>query len=169
MPVDAALRVDIQLVGCRRNIVRTLSVYITICHNPLAALLEVKQLVAQLLYLSHICRQGAALDVDTLDVFICLSLLDGAKRLFQPKIVECISSELAEDVLRSPLLHHSAEIDHQHRVLLHILRSLTRCNHTDKTHHAENDENDKKKEQTNEGCQHILDEIFHINNCIKSF
>ena len=82
--VNGSLTIQINLIGNSSHIVAGLTVVAGIAHNPLSALLEVLQSIAQLLCGSRAVESGAtAFDVYTLDVLFVLSLMDAGNQIIQ--------------------------------------------------------------------------------------
>ena len=82
--VNRALTVNKNLIGNGSHIIRSLSVIAGIAHNPLAALLEILQSVAQLLSCSRTIKSSTTtLDVYTFDILLVLSLTNAGYKIIQ--------------------------------------------------------------------------------------
>ena len=78
VPVNHTLRVQENLVGNTTEIIGALSITVAIGDNPLAALLEVEQGLANGMQRSRrICSEDTSFNIDALDVFIVFCFMDG--------------------------------------------------------------------------------------------
>ena len=161
VPVDCALWVDVHFVGYRRHVVSALRVEVAVSHNPLAALAEVGECVAYLLQRSVVGCKCARFYVYAFYVVVSLSLLYSRENVVESAVQRVVACEHAERVLRSLLADSSRKIEHEHRVLLHVLCCVARRYHADDAHHADNAHHDEEAEHTDHRGKHVFDEVFH--------
>ena len=82
LEVNHTLCVQIDIVGHRGHVVAGLIILVGIGHNPLAALLEIFQSIAQLLGCSGcVEREGTALQIDTLDIVVIFCLTNAGNQV----------------------------------------------------------------------------------------
>ena len=108
MPVNQSFGIDHDLVSHRAEPIACLGVLVAVSHNPLAALLELHELVAQSLHRCHsVGSEHASLDVDTLDILVVLGLIHSLEHLVKSDGCHLASREESEDVILGALLHLS--------------------------------------------------------------
>ena len=108
VPVNHAVRVQENLVGDTTYIIGGLLVGVGIGHNPLAALLEVEQGLADGVRRSRsVRREQAGLDVNTLDFFFVLSFFNGFQQLVQSHVFAHFSSQRGQRILSCSFVQRS--------------------------------------------------------------
>ena len=105
MPIDLAVRVQIDFIGHRAEVVSTLHVCIAVSHNPLARLLEIFERVADFLQLRVVGGEHSSLDVNAFHLVVFLRFFDGGERFLQSEGIDAATCQHSEVVLTRLLLH----------------------------------------------------------------
>ena len=108
MPVDHSIRIQENLIGDTTYIIGRLLVRVSIGHNPLSALLEVEQCLADSMGRGwRVRREQSCLDVDTLDFFFVLGFLNGFQQVVQSDVVAHLASHYRQRILCNAFVQRS--------------------------------------------------------------
>ena len=143
VPVNHALRVQIDLVGHTTYIIGGLGIGVSVCHNPLATLLEIEQCLADgMCRCRSISREHAGFYVNSLDVFLFLGLLYGADNVVQSDgICYCSACQHVQRIVFGAFLDLSCQHQCQHGVVGYFHRAARGCRHADERHDGEEKHN----------------------------
>ena len=161
VPVEHTLRVDVDGVCHRGQIVVALRVAVAVGHNPLAALFKVGQRAANGAQRGIGGSHTVGLHVDAFDVVVGLGFFQSREDSVQSRGFAVIARQRGKRIVGSLFADFTAQVEHQHRVVAHILFRLARGNHAHQTHHAEDEHQCTHQHQANHRGQHVLEKIFH--------
>ena len=135
LEVNHTCFIDKQTVGNRGYIVAGLHILVGIGDNPFAALLEIFQSIANLLGSSgRVENGGAALDINTLDVFVVLSLLDSSEDIIQPHVRHVGSTKqcIKGRAFFRTLVDRSVQFQYQYGVFFNLCGGVSACHDASK-------------------------------------
>ena len=157
-PIEGSLGVDEDLVGTRRKPIHTLSIGLAVCHHKLAAVaLELVEQTPQLLNLGCSLNGAHTLltDVDTLDVGVGLSTLQGLHNLQSSEALDNLERTARRtchgghtgrvvDALGQVDVEHTVGLNH-HRLRRESRRKSSYQNHYGQQSHYQNGQQRRKK------------------------
>ena len=166
MPVDHAAGIDPNLVGHTGQIVSALQILVAIGHNPLAALLEIDQSLAQRLYRGwRIGTEHARFDVDTFDLVAFLGFANGIEDFIQTQGRASAVHERTDHVAIASFFHDTVKVEHQDTIVGYICGGAGGSHHAHNTHYSNNAHNQREHNNANYSGKHIFKKIFHVYTC----
>ena len=163
MPVYHTFRVDVDLVGNRCQVIASLGILVTVCDDPLAALLEVSQCITNFLKCRIVRSQDTGFQIDSLHLVFILGLLDGRENVVHTKVVELVSCQFTQPVVLNSVADLPLQLEHHHRIVFQRRFAAACCYHTNEADESEYRHDDTESEDTNDGGCYILEKLFHNN------
>ena len=163
VPIDLSLRIEIDLVGHRGQIISPLRIGVAIGDDPLSGLAELLQFATDGSERGvGIGGKRTRLDIDTLDFITLLGLADGLRHRGKSQLRDSVAEQRGEHVVVGPLRERPRESEHQYGVVRHWSRLALGERHAHQADHHEKARDETYKQHTDRRSQYVFEKVLHI-------
>ena len=164
MPVDHALRIQVDVVCHTANIIGSLCVAVSIGYNPLARLLEIEQCLTDGMGRGWcVAAEDACFDIDAFDVVVVLCFLDGCQDVLQSQVLAHLACQCGQRVSLYALFQLSGEHQGKYGVLLYLCGLGTGCSQSNQRNSTKDSHHNGQYDNTGDGGKNILQKVFHFS------